>query len=1187
MATQTFEELIAGANKIKDNELPESNTHDLVGEQLLQMTNKMQEENSNNGKKFSELEEASVSNSFFNKFVSDFFIDISNYNGDLPLSGNLYITRFGDDVGFKTITISNTPTYSIDTIVAQYYNKTEDTGFIETTSNGVLIQANIISWPEREELNSALIKPKAFLKNKNLNDYYFNKEIPVIKESVGNTNDKFSSIFSYETKNEAGNKPSDLIRYIRFIPTTEDKTKFKITRAQITKCSYYNGSPVCIVNYGVIDEDANPLIEVNKDANSSSYNAEKREFIINLMSLTMIVGLNQDVPNASDKTWVWETNKYPCPINSPLFSLAENSVEKDYMYIKPNYNSQQVTDGYLDQNTGGITVLDGKNGFITSFVQIDCEKVQSGYILICKKSDRVCYYGAEKDFIVGTYFGANINWNILLDKNVIANSGIQYFRAYMSGTDKVELYWVKQEDVEAVKSEQFKIKNLYVPGSNEILANIQQLQNEVSILSQDVSKLGIEAIVENLIDKTTLSLEKRYINPNTGTYDTSSSNYASQTSFQEINSGDVLFFSNVRSVAFYSSNSELSFISGVGYPSRAIKSPDNANYMRFSLYDNNYNDVSTYIVYGNTPVDMSKIKLTNVVDDIIVSKQIISLLQSDVTPKGKARTGDAIPEGLLFKDAFLAAENGAILGKENVAEGELLIYQGFENFDVVNKKIENATEVLNFDVVIIGCGSAGMGAAYGLKNSGYKVCLVDKLTALGGTATRAGITTWIESANPSFFVDIFESLKEEGKATGDINASILPNMFRSANTGGSGLVIDADALSEKYQFDMNSDSNITILLEHEFISIAKSVNGTLESIYIQNKNTKDVKQINAKWFIDASGDAVVCRSACPIVGVDYFYGRDARSVYNESIAPAVVSDTLLLNEPTQYFQVSSSAPSDTELLNTVNTVYRGGDTIYKPDYIYHDGYESSDGWVNGMNGMTWNEGGRINLQAGADNTAKVMKEKRALEYWKYIKLLAKLKQEKGESSFGGWNVNNVLSKNWTGNFTEYIGIRESYRIACDAMLTQNDLGKTILASDLQDYIAEGSHIIDFHAKDGLNLDELYKWNGEGSYKGNQLLRPYGIRYGSLIPKRLNNVWVAGRCSGMSQIAAASARVNKLCSQLGWAAGNAAKMALKQSLKNTRDVSVSELQGSTYTNFIQSITDMNELLDSKWKLKNLN
>ena len=60
MATQTYEQLIAGANKIKENELPESNTHDIVGEQLLQMTNKMQEESSNNWKKFSELDKKTI-----------------------------------------------------------------------------------------------------------------------------------------------------------------------------------------------------------------------------------------------------------------------------------------------------------------------------------------------------------------------------------------------------------------------------------------------------------------------------------------------------------------------------------------------------------------------------------------------------------------------------------------------------------------------------------------------------------------------------------------------------------------------------------------------------------------------------------------------------------------------------------------------------------------------------------------------------------------------------------------------------------------------------------------------------------------------------------------------------------------------------------------------------------------------
>ena len=44
MATQSYEQLISGANKIRQNELPESNTAALVGERLLQMVNKQQEE---------------------------------------------------------------------------------------------------------------------------------------------------------------------------------------------------------------------------------------------------------------------------------------------------------------------------------------------------------------------------------------------------------------------------------------------------------------------------------------------------------------------------------------------------------------------------------------------------------------------------------------------------------------------------------------------------------------------------------------------------------------------------------------------------------------------------------------------------------------------------------------------------------------------------------------------------------------------------------------------------------------------------------------------------------------------------------------------------------------------------------------------------------------------------------------
>lgn len=40
MATKTYGELLAGAQQIKENELPESNTHDLVGEQLFNMVSR-------------------------------------------------------------------------------------------------------------------------------------------------------------------------------------------------------------------------------------------------------------------------------------------------------------------------------------------------------------------------------------------------------------------------------------------------------------------------------------------------------------------------------------------------------------------------------------------------------------------------------------------------------------------------------------------------------------------------------------------------------------------------------------------------------------------------------------------------------------------------------------------------------------------------------------------------------------------------------------------------------------------------------------------------------------------------------------------------------------------------------------------------------------------------------------------
>lgn len=53
---KTYEELLAGATQIKNNELPESNTHSLVGGQLLDMVEKNKDDKDKSDKKFTELE---------------------------------------------------------------------------------------------------------------------------------------------------------------------------------------------------------------------------------------------------------------------------------------------------------------------------------------------------------------------------------------------------------------------------------------------------------------------------------------------------------------------------------------------------------------------------------------------------------------------------------------------------------------------------------------------------------------------------------------------------------------------------------------------------------------------------------------------------------------------------------------------------------------------------------------------------------------------------------------------------------------------------------------------------------------------------------------------------------------------------------------------------------------------------
>ncbi len=126
-----------------------------------------------------------------------------------------------------------------------------------------------------------------------------------------------------------------------------------------------------------------------------------------------------------------------------------------------------------------------------------------------------------------------------------------------------------------------------------------------------------------------------------------------------------------------------------------------------------------------------------------------------------------------------------------------------------------------------------------------------------------------------------------------------------------------------------------------------------------------------------------------------------------------------------------------------------------------------------------------------------------------------------------------------------IGVRETRRVMGEYVMTEEDV---LGARKFEDVVARGSYPIDIHSPTG---------------EGTVIKRPppgasYDIPYRCLVPKKVENLLVAGRCVSSTHEAQAAIRVIPICMAMGQAAGTAAALAVK--LKVTpREMDVTLLQ----------------------------
>lgn len=489
-----------------------------------------------------------------------------------------------------------------------------------------------------------------------------------------------------------------------------------------------------------------------------------------------------------------------------------------------------------------------------------------------------------------------------------------------------------------------------------------------------------------------------------------------------------------------------------------------------------------------------------------------------------------------------------------------------------NKNMKDFDSRIIYDVCIVGAGTAGMGAAYALCNTGLKVVIVEPFSDLGGTAINGWVETWIEGINPPYLQEIITKNFNAYKDPKDVRyieyaqnlivKSTLPEKYNKK--GGYNMHFNSATLASIYRKDIESQLEFTILYNHSFEKIDKITNGEIERIIVcDNCEDSSRKIIQARFFIDSSGDGVLCRSACPVENQDYFIGEDPYNRFNEDLMPVPTTENLAgkydpktLNEPSLFYKVDKQAPDDHFFLDNIENVKIKNKKIIAPEYIKSDGYINSY-FLNPMTGL-----GLTGFEI-LEKTAWAYKEavKRHLEHWKFVKSELELWIKEGITPTHSGYRKEDYDCNYTGKYAPMLGIRESYRINCDQMLNQNDLTELITSSNLKRFIACGSHTIDFHVWKNVDWNKVQTFN---KYK----IVPSGIPYDCLIPKKLNNVLIACRAYGASHIALSARRVNKDMAQLGWAAGFAIKQCLEKSFKNVREVDVVQIQKET--GFVENV-----------------
>lgn len=401
------------------------------------------------------------------------------------------------------------------------------------------------------------------------------------------------------------------------------------------------------------------------------------------------------------------------------------------------------------------------------------------------------------------------------------------------------------------------------------------------------------------------------------------------------------------------------------------------------------------------------------------------------------------------------------------------------------------------DVLVIGGGPGGIGAAVAAARNGARTILLERFGSFGGTWT-SGI---LSAIMPFPFVrGIFSEVIEGLKA----RLSWRQWTWRDVTTYGEGGTYDTEG-AKRVLDALVLDAGVIPYFFTQFAEVIRTGN-RLDGVIVESKEGRQV--IWAKQIIDASGDGDVCARA----GVPFEIGRefDGATQPMTMIFKMAGVDT----EVAQAYQ-----KEDPDFKRACQLAKQRGELTAPQEGILTSPNPRKGEW----NFNTTRILGRDATKVG-DVTAAMIEARRQVE---------------GTATFVRKYVpgfeNAVVSET-----APHIGVRESRRIAADYTVTADDI---IQVTSFEDCIARGDWYIDIHNPTGAGTKHIHPPAGKW----------YEIPYRSIRARGIDNLLIASRCIDSTHEAHAAIRITPQVMAIGQGAGTAAALCVKQGLDSTRQL----------------------------------